>query len=102
MENLSNDRLTSEEAGLAKGTTIISHDPTQIDGKPGYKLIYTFKSQGRIYEHLNYRFHHKNWFYSLLFVAPKHQDFAEQISYFEMVKETFKFGVNPYIKNEIR
>jgi PsbP len=77
----------------AINATILSNQPTQVDGKPGYKLVFTYKTkEGLKYKVMDYGFHHEEWFYSLVFVAPERHYFEKYLDEFEKLAASFRLG----------
>jgi len=105
-KKLSKDMLPHEVADLIKdnilsnpdimNSKIIDNIPAKLGGYSGYKLIYTFQGKnGLTYKTVDYGFIQDEWYYYLIYVAPNRYYFAQNISDFEKIKDSFRLGKMP-------
>lgn len=105
-----------------RNANIISKGVVTIGNQSGYELIYTYREthlpskgpynyggeafevekgyDGLTYKVAEYGFHYKDWFYTLIFVAPQRHYFEKDLGAFEKIKDSLMMGRDPSIKIE--
>jgi len=74
-----------------KNLRVIENKPATVAGIPGFRLAFSFRSQGTLqYQCVYYGFIKEDLFYSILFAAPKRHYFNANADTFEQIIKSLK------------
>jgi len=88
------DEVWSDQS--VRNLALVENIPFQVTGFPGFKLVYTFKTENGLRLR---RVHHgvllRGWVYRVQYQAPARYYFDKDLSTFERVRESFKVTDRP-------
>ncbi len=72
-----------------KNLKVIENKPATIAGTPGFRLVYSYRSNGLLeYQEVLYGFQKDGMFYSILYSAPKRHYFDTNLQAFESIVQS--------------
>ena len=85
------DNISSDKAVL--NLAVLENIPVTIDGKQGFKILYTYKNKdGLKFKSLYCGFLFENWLYSIRYTAAERYYFSKDVEIFEALLNSFKLS----------
>ena len=83
------DEVRSDQA--VRNFALVENIPFQVTGFPGFKLVYTFKTEnGLRLKRVHYGVLVRDWVYRVQYQAPARYYFEKDLATFERVRESFR------------